>query len=126
MSSKKGFFCELPEPAILKIRRIARHFGESQGDVVVRALARLTDVKELTGRKAAKVNGQEMLARALVKDSGKFTQTRTGRVDYIRPFAGKGVKGADRIPLHTPGFDTPLRRQLTSKRGPGRKAGARK
>jgi hypothetical protein len=71
MSSKKGFFCELPESVILKIRRIARHSVESQGDVVVRAMAKLPDAKELTGRKAAKVNGQEMLARALVKESAK-------------------------------------------------------
>jgi hypothetical protein len=34
-------------------------------------MAKLPDAKELTGRKAAKVNGQEMLARALVKESAK-------------------------------------------------------
>ncbi len=71
MSSKKGFFCELPEPVILKIRRIARHYNSSQGDIVVQAVGRLHDVKELTGKKAAKVNGQEMLARAIVKDARK-------------------------------------------------------
>jgi hypothetical protein len=79
MSSKKGFFCELPIDTIAKIKRLARKGGDSQGDVITRVMAKVPDVKELTGRKAAKVNGQEILARALVKDAekpkGTFTRT---------------------------------------------------
>jgi hypothetical protein len=102
MSSKSGFFCELPTATIKKIRRLA-HAAGSQGAAVQAAIERMPEPPPVT----AKSNGELMLARALVKDStrqfpGKFKRGRVIHLTPKKPGAPKFAPTKSQVKLWTP------------------------